>query len=60
MGIAEKPKKPLVTTEGVAGFIDHIAVLEVKLDLTHVAPGQYLLGIRQPGADWAYYQLLLK
>ncbi len=60
VGIAEKSKKLLLTTEGVAAFRDHITVLEVKLDLTGVAAGQYLLAVRQPGADWAYYPVLLR
>ena len=60
IGIAEQSKKLLLTTEGVAVFRDHTAVLEIKLDLTGVAAGQYLMAVRQPGADWAYYPMLLK
>ncbi len=60
VGIAEKSKKLLLTTEGVAAFRDDVTVLEVKLDLTGVTPGQYLLATRQPGADWACYPVLLK
>jgi hypothetical protein len=60
VGIAELSKKLLLTTEGVAAFRDHNAVLEVRLDLSGVAAGQYLLAVRQPGADWAYYPVLLR
>jgi hypothetical protein len=43
----EQPGKPLIGADGAATLRDHIAVLEVKVDLQHLRPGLYLVGIRQ-------------
>jgi len=58
--IVEQPGKPLISAEGVAALRDHIAVLEVKVDLQRLRPGLYLVGIRQGGWSWAYYPVVLK
>ncbi len=56
----EQPGKPLIGAEGAAVLREHIAVLEVKVDLEHLHPGLYLLGIRQARWSWAYYPVVLK
>jgi len=58
--IVEQPGKPLISAEGVAALRDHIAVLEVKVDLQRLRPGLYLVGTRQGGWSWAYYPVVLK
>ena len=52
--------KPLAEAEGSAVLRNHIAVLEVKLNLASFEPGVYRLGIRQTGWSWTYYPLVLK
>ena len=58
--VAEQPGKPLIGAEGTATLRDHIAVLEVNVDLQRLHPGLYLVGIRQAGRSWAYYPVVLK
>jgi hypothetical protein len=58
--ILQEPGQALAQAEGSAGFRDHIAVLTVKLDLTHLTPGLYLMEIRQSGLSWSQYPVLLK
>jgi hypothetical protein len=56
----EQPDRQLVRSEGSAALRDHIAVVEVRLNLELLHPGHYLLGIRQAGWDWTYYPAVLK
>jgi hypothetical protein len=56
----EQPGKPLISAEGAAALRDHIAVLEVNVDLERLHPGLYLVGIRQAGWSWAYYPVVVK
>ncbi len=58
--ILQEPGQALAQTEGSAEFRDHIAVLTVKLDLTRLPPGLYLMEIRQTGLSWSQYPVLLK
>ena len=58
--IVEQPGKRLIGAEGAAALRDHIAVLEVNVDLERLHPGLYLVGIRQAGWSWAYYPVVLK
>ena len=58
--IIQKPDSPLLTASGSANLRDHITVLEVKLDLTGLAPGLYLLAIREKGWSWNYYPAILR
>ncbi len=58
--ILQEPGQPLAQAEGSAEFRDHIAVLTVKLDLTRLPPGPYLMEIRQSGLSWSQYPVLLK
>jgi len=56
----QEPGQPLAQAEGSAEFRDHIAMLTVKLDLTRLSPGLYLMEIRQSGLSWSQYPVLLK
>jgi hypothetical protein len=58
--IVEQPGKPLIGAEGAAVLRNHIALLDVKVDLQRLRPGLYLVGIRQAGWSWAYYPVVLK
>jgi hypothetical protein len=46
--------KPLIAGSGEATIIDGITRLKVSLGTSSLAPGKYLLGIRQPSLDWAF------
>lgn len=52
--------KPLAKAEGLAVLREHIAVLEVKLNLAPLHAGDYRLGIRQAGWSWTYFPVVLK
>ena len=58
--VVEQLGKRLIGAEGTAALRDHIAVLEVKVDLELLHPGLYLVGIRQAGWSWAYYSVVPK
>ncbi|HEV2381825.1 MAG TPA: hypothetical protein VG206_18810 [Terriglobia bacterium] len=58
--VTQGPSQPLLKAQGNARLRDHIAVLEVKLELQQLQPGPYLFWIRQPGTSWSYYSILVK
>jgi len=58
--IVEQPGKPLISAEGAATLRDHMAVLEVNMDLERLHRGLCLVGMRQAGWSWAYYPVVLK
>jgi hypothetical protein len=58
--ILQEPGQPLAQAAGSSEFRDHIAVLTVKLDLTRLTPGLYLMEIRQSGLSWSQYPVLLR
>jgi hypothetical protein len=58
--VTRGPGQPLLKAHGQARMRDHIAVLELKLDLQELQPGLYLLWIRQVGSSWSYYPVLVR
>jgi hypothetical protein len=58
--VVDRPDHPLVKSDGSAVLRDHIAVIEVKLNLESLRPGLYHVGIRQADWSWTYYQVVLK
>ena len=58
--VTQGPGEPLLKAQGQASLRDHIAVLEVKLDLERLRPGSYLFWIRQGSSSWSYYAVLLQ
>jgi hypothetical protein len=58
--VADRPDHPLVKSEGSAVLRDHIAVIQVNLNLQPLRPGLYMVGIRQAGWSWTYYPVVLK
>lgn len=58
--VTQGPGQPLLKVQGQANLRDHIAVLELKLDLRQLRPGLYLFWIRQGGSSWSYYSVLVR
>jgi hypothetical protein len=58
--VLQEPDHPLAQAEGNAELRDHIVVLTIKVDLTRLAAGLYLIQIRQDGLSWSQYPALLK
>jgi hypothetical protein len=56
----QKSKIIVLETKGHAMIKDHIAVLAVKLDTSTLAPGKYVLKIRQLGPVWEEYSIQIK
>ena len=50
---------PLVASTGSATLENRNIVLRLRADLTGLAPGRYLLGIRKATFQWAYYPITL-
>ncbi len=58
--ISKKSEKPILATEGFAQIRNGVTRLQVRLDLTTVSSGTYLLEIRQQGHYWNSYPVLVK
>ena len=46
---------PVLGSSGTARSKGQGVILKVDLDVSRVQPGQYFLGLRQPGAEWTRY-----
>jgi len=51
--------KPLAAASGQARLENGLTLLIVKLDLSALPPGKYLVGIRRESRDWVYHSLTL-
>lgn len=58
--VTQGPGEPLLKAQGQANLRDHIAVLEVQLDLHRLHPGPYLFWIREGDSSWSYYPVLVQ
>ncbi|TAM79768.1 MAG: hypothetical protein EPN47_18410 [Acidobacteria bacterium] len=58
--VSAKLGEAVVTATGSAVIQNGITVLKVKLDTSRLNPGNYVLGIRQPGEATNFYPLLVK
>ena len=47
----------LFRTTATAKLEDHIVVLKADIDLAHVSPGSYFLGLRQRGLEWMRFPI---
>ena len=47
----------LFRSAGTAKLEDHIVVLRADFDLSGVAPGSYILGLRQQGMEWTRFPI---
>lgn len=50
---------PLVTVRGSATLQNRRVTMQLRTDLTGLAPGRYLLGVRKGSFQWAYYPVAL-
>ena len=60
IAVAQNPEHPFLTAGGSAALVDHITVLTVKLDLRSLAPGLYLVMIREKGGEWNYSPVIVR
>ena len=51
---------PLVTVSGWATLQNRRVIMRLRTDLTGLAPGRYLLGVRKGSFQWAYYPIALE
>jgi len=58
--LLKKIDEPLMTLTGEARIEHGNTVLRAPIDLTHVAPGAILIGLRQPPSDWTYYPVTIR
>lgn len=58
--VTQGPGEPLLKAQGQARLREHIAVLEVRLDLQQVRSGQYMFWIREGNSSWSYYPILVE
>jgi len=53
--ILKTPGMPLVTSAGSAVVENRNVVLHLRADLSGLAPGRYILGVRKGSFQWMYY-----
>jgi len=58
--VSQQPENPILIDSGSAILRDQITVLDVRLDLSGLNPGSYLLAIREKDWDWNYYRLIVR
>jgi hypothetical protein len=56
----EESGESLVRTTGTAVIKNNTTAVNVTLDLSRTTPGHYLVGIRLPGTDWNYANLIIR
>jgi hypothetical protein len=47
----------ILDTSGAARLEHHVVCVEVDVDVNRFQPGQYFLGVRQPGLTWTEYRV---
>lgn len=57
--LLKKIDEPLLDVSGNATVERGTTILRTKLDLAGQPPGSFLLGLRQPPADWTYYPVTI-
>ena len=58
--LLKKIDEPLMTVSGEARVEHGNTILRARIDLTHVAFGAILIGLRQPPSDWTYYPVTIR
>lgn len=58
--LLKKIDEPLMTVSGEARVEHGNTVLRARIDLTQVAFGAILIGLRQPPSDWTYYPVTIR
>lgn len=59
VAILRAEDNPLVAVGGSASLQNRKVTMQFRIDLTGIAPGRYLLGVRKTGFRWAYYPIVL-
>lgn len=59
VAILRAEDNPLVTVSGSAILQNRRVTMQLRTDLTGLAPGRYLLGVRKKSFQWAYYPIAL-
>ena len=49
--------KPLVVTSGDARIENGLTLISMRIDLSNLPPGEYIVGIRRIAYDWVYYPI---
>jgi hypothetical protein len=57
IAIFSKTGVEILDTSGAARLEHHVVCVEVDVDVNRFQPGQYFLGVRQPGLTWAEYRV---
>jgi hypothetical protein len=47
--------KPPVVTSGDARIENGLTLISMRIDLSNLPPGEYVIAIRRTGHDWAEY-----
>jgi hypothetical protein len=50
----------LMSRSASTAFTDHVTTLSVTLDLSTLAPGSYVLGLKGPATDWRTYPIAVR
>jgi hypothetical protein len=58
--VSAESGKAIASTTGTAVIATGVTVVKAKLDVSKVNPGNYLLGIGQPGVERRSYPLVMK
>ena len=58
--LLKKIDEPLMTVLGEARVEHGNTILRARIDLTNVAFGAVLIGLRQPPSDWTYYPVTIQ
>lgn len=52
--------RSLMSRSASTAFTDHVTTLSVTLDLSTLAPGSYVLGLKGPATDWRTYPIAVR
>lgn len=58
--LLKKIDEPLLSVSGEATVENGTTILRARLDLTGQTTGSFLVGLRQPPADWTYYPVAIQ
>ena len=59
VGLLTETGDQILRVTGMAQLHDHVTGLRVDVDVRSVPPGEYFLGVRQPGLEWSRYPIHL-
>jgi anti-sigma factor RsiW len=56
----QRNRKVFASASGTVRIENHKPILHVKIDLSHLPPGQYKFYVRRAGEEWRYFRVVLK